>query len=150
MKLRIMLEQPALQGIELMPQKATPGSAGYDLVANIDHDVCIAPGETTLIPTGIRVEVGDDYAVFLYARSGLASKFGITMANCVGVVDSDYRGEVKCPLINLSQKEFIVTPGMRIAQMVVTRIERPEIEICDMLNDTSRSAGGFGSSGLSG
>lgn len=148
MKLRIKLADPALAHLAILPKKATPGAAGYDLVANIAEELLIMPGEIQLVPTGISVEIDMEYAIFLYARSGLASKHGIALANSVGVIDSDYRGEVKCPLINLSGADFIITPGMRIAQMVVSRVESPIIEICDMLNDTFRSGDGFGSSGI--
>lgn len=130
-----------------VPKRQTDGSAGYDLSACINGDIAIPVGEIRAIPTGISVEFGNNYALMIYARSGLASKYGITLANCVGVVDSDYRGEIKVPLINLGQEEFVVTEGMRIAQMVLTPIATPKLEIVEELGETERGAGGFGSTG---
>jgi len=149
MILKIKLTEPALPEIDVLPQKATSGSAGYDLVANISNECLIRPGEIKLIPSGICAEVENSrFAIFIYARSGLASKHGIALANGVGVIDSDYRGEIKCPMINLSSEEYTITPGMRIAQMVILGVEDPVIEVCDMLGVTTRSDGGFGSSGV--
>lgn len=132
----------------VVPERATPGSAGMDLSACIDNEIAIAPGEIRMIPTGIAVEPDTDKAALLiYPRSGLSSKHGITLANCVGVVDSDYRGEIKIPLINHGRETFCITSGMRIAQLVVTPILIPETEIVQELCETHRNAGGFGSTG---
>lgn len=132
----------------VIPQRATKGSAGLDLSACLESDVTIEPGEIKMIPTGISAAPdSENTALMIYPRSGLASKYGIALANCVGVVDSDYRGEIKVPLINNGKECFIVTNGMRIAQMIVTPVVMPEIIETDSLDDTERSDGGFGSTG---
>lgn len=131
----------------VIPQRATKGSAGYDLSACIDCDIIIAPGEIKMIPTGIAAACAENAALMIYPRSGLASKHGIALANCVGVVDSDYRGEIKVPLINHGKENFTVTHSMRIAQMVVTPVLLPEIEETETLDETTRNTGGFGSTG---
>ncbi|MGN1481984.1 dUTP diphosphatase [Porcipelethomonas sp.] len=132
----------------VLPGRATSGSAGMDLSACIDNDTVIAPGEIKLIPTGIAAAPDTDQcALLIYPRSGLASKHGISLANCVGVVDSDYRGEIKIPLINHSDKNFTVTNGMRIAQMIMTPVILPEISEVNELDETDRNSGGFGSTG---
>lgn len=132
----------------VIPECATSGSAGMDLSACIDSDVIIEPGEIRLIPTGIAAAPDtNECALMIYPRSGLASKFGIALANCVGVVDSDYRGEIKVPLINHGHKSFTVTHGMRIAQMIMTPVIIPEIQVTDKLDETERNSGGFGSTG---
>ena len=133
----------------VLPQRATPHSAGLDLAACLEAPVTIAPHATSLIPTGLAVQPSDPAcAMLIYPRSGLASRHGITLANAVGVVDSDYRGELCVPLHNLSTTPFTVEPGMRIAQLVVTPVLFPETAEADVLDDTLRGAGGFGSSGL--
>ena len=132
----------------VVPAQATAGSAGMDLSACLDNDVIIAPGEIKLIPTGLAAAPDTDQcALLIYPRSGLASKHGISLANCVDVVDSDYRGEIKIPLINNSHESFTVTNGMRIAQMIMTPVIIPRIEAADSLDETQRSSGGFGSTG---
>lgn len=132
----------------VVPAQATAGSAGMDLSACLDNDVIIAPGEIKLIPTGLAAAPDTDQcALLIYPRSGLASKHGISLVNCVGVVDSDYRGEIKIPLINNSHESFTVTNGMRIAQMIMTPVIIPRIEAADKLDETQRSSGGFGSTG---
>ena len=132
----------------IIPQRATKGSAGLDLSACIDNDIKIEPGEIKMIKTGISAAPdSENTALMIYPRSGLSSKYGIALANCVGVVDSDYRGEIKVPLINNGNERFFVTNGMRIAQIVVTPVLLPEIKITDSLDDTERSGGGFGSTG---
>lgn len=133
----------------VIPQRATPYSAGLDLAACLDAPITIAAGERALIPTGLCTAPDDNTAVLmLYARSGLAIKNGITMANGVGVVDADYRGEICIPLINLGSEPFTITHGMRIAQLVVSQVILPECEAADVLPDTQRGAGGFGSTGV--
>ena len=132
----------------VIPQQATRGSAGMDLSACIDEDIVIAPGEIRLIGTGIACAPDTDECVMLiYARSGLASKHGIAPVNCVGVVDSDYRGEIKVALINHGKDAFTVQNGMRIAQLVMSPVILPCIQEAEELDDTERSAGGFGSTG---
>lgn len=133
----------------IIPSRATAGSAGLDLCACLDAPVTLDVGEIKMIPIGITAQPdSDDIALLIYPRSGLSSKFGVSLANCVGVVDSDYRGAWFVPLINHGSKPFTVEHGMRIAQMIPTRILMPEIEVSDELSDTERGAGGFGSSGI--
>ena len=133
----------------VIPSRATPGSAGLDLCACLDAPVVIAPGEIIMIPIGLTAMTDeDDVALLIYPRSGLSSRYGVTLVNCVGVVDSDYRGAWQVPLINHGSQPFIVEHGMRIAQLVPTRILIPEIEISDTLTETDRGSGGFGSSGI--
>lgn len=132
----------------IIPKAATGGSAGMDLYACLDLDVVLKPGERALIPTGIAIALPDSsYVAYIYARSGLAIKNGITLSNCVGVVDSDYRGEIKVGLVNLSDKDYTVTSGDRIAQMVIAPVIIPEISEVVELDETERGAGGFGSTG---
>ena len=131
-----------------IPMRATEGSAGMDLYACIDEPVILAPHEIQLIPTGIAIALeSPDYVAYIYARSGLAIKHGIAPANCVGVIDSDYRGEVCVGLLNQTDSAFSVNPGERIAQMVISPVILPEIEEVDKLDETDRGAGGFGSTG---
>ena len=132
----------------VIPKAATMGSAGMDLYACLDGDITLKPNERVLIPTGIAIALESNaYVAYIYARSGLAIKNGITLSNCVGVVDSDYRGEVKVGLINLSDKDYTVVNGERIAQMVIAPIIIPEVSEVEELDETERNAGGFGSTG---
>lgn len=134
----------------VVPKAATGGSAGMDLHACLDSDVTIKSGERVLIPTGIAIALeSNSYVAYIYARSGLAIKNGITLANCVGVVDSDYRGEVKVGIINLSDSNYTVKNGDRIAQMVIAPVIMPQIEEVNELDHTERASGGFGSTGRS-
>lgn len=131
-----------------MPFYATSGSAGLDLSAAIDEPVVIEKGEICMIPTGIAISIPtSDYGAFIYARSGLACKHGICLANSVGVIDSDYRGEIKCALINLGQKSFTIEPGERIAQMVFMPVAQATLNEVENLDETERGSGGFGSTG---
>lgn len=133
----------------IIPSRATAGSAGLDIHACLDEPVNIKSGEIKMIPTGLTAEPDEpDVALFIYARSGLATKYGVTLANGVGVVDSDYRGAWFIPLINNGKNPFTVENGMRIAQLIPTRILIPEIEVSDTLSDTERGIKGFGSSGI--
>lgn len=144
----MILKIKKLREEAIVPQRATSGSAGLDLSACIDEDITLAPGEIKLIPTGLSAAPdNENCALMIYPRSGLASKHGIALANCVGVVDSDYRGEIKVALINHGKESFTVTNEMRIAQLVVTPILLPEIVVADELSETERNAGGFGSTG---
>ena len=131
------------------PKRATEGSAGMDLYACLDKATVIEPNTTAVIPTGIAIELESPrWVAYIYARSGLAIKSGIAPANCVGVVDSDYRGEVCVGLMNHGDAPFTVSPGDRIAQMVIAPVELPDIVEVDDLGDTDRGAGGFGSTGI--
>ena len=133
----------------VIPSRATSGSAGLDLCACLDAPVTIEAGEIKMIPLGITAEPDrEDIALLIYPRSGLSSKYGVSLANCVGVVDSDYRGAWFVPLINHGKEPFTVEHGMRIAQLIPTRILMPEIEVSDRLSETARGTGGFGSSGI--
>ena len=132
-----------------IPCRATAGAAGMDLYACLDAPVTIAPRERVMIPTGIAIALESPaYCAFLYARSGLAAKHGIAPANCVGVIDSDYRGEVCAVLYNSSDEPFTIADGERVAQLVVAPVDQPTVEVVDELSDTARGAGGFGSTGL--
>ena len=133
----------------IIPYRATQYSAGLDICACLNEPVTLEPDEIKMIPTGL-VAMTDcnDVALMIYPRSGLSSKYGVSLANCVGVVDSDYRGEWFIPLINHGKQNFTVEHGMRIAQLVTTKILFPEIEISDAVTATERGENGFGSSGL--
>ena len=132
----------------VIPQYATPGSAGMDLHACIQEPVVIEPGQRVKVPTGLAIALPDpDCAAFLFPRSGLGVGWGVTLPNCVGVVDSDYRGEVIVGLVNLSDTAYTVRPGDRIAQMVILPVAQAHIHVVDELDDTDRGAGGFGSTG---
>ena len=132
----------------VMPKRATEFSAGADLYACIDEPVTINPAELAKIPTGIAIELPQsDLAAFLFARSGLGVKHGITLSNSVGVVDSDYRGEICVGLCNVSDKPYTIQPSERIAQMVIMPVVLADFIQADELNETKRGEGGFGSSG---
>ena len=130
------------------PAYATPGSSGMDLYAAIEGPVTLKPLDRYAIPTGLVCEVPEGFEIQLRARSGLALKYGITLANGIGTVDSDYRGEIKVIVINLGQKSYTFNPGDRIAQLVVSSVVRPDIEVVEELTDTCRADGGFGSTGI--
>lgn len=131
-----------------LPSYETQGSAGMDLRASLKEPVVLEPGERSLIPTGLFIELPPGYEAQIRARSGLAVKYGLGLVNGVGTIDSDYRGEIKVPLINWGQEAFTVRDGDRIAQMVVARYERITWEPADELEDTQRGAGGFGHTGV--
>ncbi len=131
----------------ILPTYATEQSAGADLYACIDNDIIIEPGKTAFIDTGLAISVPCGNVALIYARSGLACKRGLAPANKVGVVDSDYRGEVKVALHNHSNEPYTVTAGERIAQMVITPYIKCDFEEADTLDDTDRGQGGFGSTG---
>lgn len=130
-----------------IPTYGTDYSAGADLYALAEQDIVIKAGETVLVHTGLSIEVPEGYAGLIYARSGLASKKGLAPANKVGVVDSDYRGEVMVALHNHSAVDQTVSCGERIAQLVIAPFLKAEFVLCDELNETKRGQGGFGSTG---
>ncbi|MDX1974808.1 MAG: dUTP diphosphatase [Rickettsiales bacterium] len=132
-----------------LPEYATELSAGVDLMAAIDAEVTLKPMERRLIETGIAIALPANYEAQIRPRSGLAFKHGISLVNTPGTIDADYRGELKVLLINLGQEPFVITRGMRIAQMVVAPVSRVSFEVAESLEDTERSAGGFGSTGTS-
>lgn len=130
-----------------LPQYATTGSSGMDVRASLDIPVKLQPLERTLVPTGLSVEIPAGYEIQVRPRSGLAIKHGITCLNSPGTIDSDYRGEIKIILINLSSEEQVINPGDRIAQMIIQKVEKAEFVQVEILNETERAAGGFGHTG---
>ena len=131
-----------------MPAYETIHSAGMDLRANLEKPITLKKLERALIPTGLFIELPEGHEAQIRPRSGLAAKKGITVLNSPGTIDADYRGEIKVIIVNLSNDDFIVENGERIAQMVIARHERIEWEESDILLETSRGAGGFGSTGI--
>lgn len=146
-KYRLQLNVKRLKNNISLPSYATDGSAGLDLTAGISEPMEFKPMERKLVPTGIIIELPEHYEAQIRPRSGLAIKHGMTLVNCVGTVDEDYRGEVCVPMINFSQETYTVNPGDRIAQMVVSPVEKVEIIEIQELTETERSSGGFGSTG---
>ncbi|MDE7127233.1 MAG: dUTP diphosphatase [Bacteroidales bacterium] len=129
------------------PEYATPLSAGLDLKANIGEPVTIQPLARVIVPTGLFIALPEGTEAPVRPRSCLASKYGVTVLNSPGTIDADYRGEVKVILVNLSNEPFIVNPGERIAQLVVARFEQVKWDEVDVLDETGRGEGGFGSTG---
>ena len=130
-----------------LPSYETVGSAGMDLKANTSEPIVLKPMERYLFPTGIYIQLPEGYEAQIRPRSGLAVKYGITVTNCIGTVDSDYTGEVGVSLINLSNENFVVHPGERIARMVVAKYEKVTWNEVAVLDETERGDGGFGSTG---
>lgn len=130
-----------------LPTHATAGSAGLDLRAALEEPVTLEPLDRALIPTGLYFAIPAGYEVQIRPRSGLAMKHGITVLNTPGTIDSDYRGEIRVALINLSREPFTIEPGERICQMVLTRYEQVEWVEAEQLDDTDRGEGGFGHTG---
>ena len=130
-----------------LPAYATELSAGMDLRADLESPITLGPLERALVPTGLYIALPAGYEAQVRPRSGLAAKHGITVLNTPGTIDADYRGEIKVILVNLSSTPFEIVPGERIAQMVVARHERVEWDEVDVLDETARGAGGFGSTG---
>ena len=130
-----------------LPEYATIQSAGVDLRANLDEPIVLKPMERRLVPTGLFISLPEGYEAQVRPRSGLAAKKGITVLNSPGTIDADYRGEIKVILVNLSQEPFLVEDGERIAQMVVARHEQIQWEQVEVLDETDRGEGGFGSTG---
>ncbi len=130
-----------------VPAYETSGSAGMDLKAILDEPIVLNPGERMLVPTGLYIELPVGYEAQVRARSGLAIKHGITLINAIGTIDSDYRGELKVPLVNLGQEPFEIKNGERIAQMVVAKYEQVQWKVVDELSETERGEGGFGHTG---
>lgn len=142
--------EPIVIGIDSAPESvpvyASAGAAGADLRAALAESLVLKPGERALIPTGVRLAIPADCEGQVRPRSGLAVRSGLTVLNSPGTIDSDYRGEIKVPLINLGQEAVLVEPGMRIAQLVIARVLQARF-IPQPLGDTQRGAGGFGSTG---
>lgn len=135
-------------GRQQLPAYATPQSAGMDLRADIDAPVVLKPMQRQIIPTGLRIALPEGYEAQVRPRSGLALKHGITVLNSPGTIDSDYRGDIGVLLVNLSDKDFVVEPGERIAQMVVARHEKCSLEQVEQLDETERGEGGYGHTGV--
>ena len=131
-----------------LPSIATPGSAGLDLKANLDQDICIKPLERVAIPTGLFISIPLGYEGQIRSRSGLSFKHGIIVINAPGTIDSDYRGELKILLINLSNEDYIVHDGDRVAQLVISSYAVPKWNLVDDLDKSQRADNGFGSTGL--
>ena len=131
-----------------MPTYSTEYSSGLDLRANLDNDLVIKPLQRVLVPTGLFIELTEGYEAQIRPRSGLAIKYGITVLNTPGTIDTDYRGEIKIILINLSNEDFTIHHGDKIAQMVLAKFEKADLKIVDTLSETVRSDGGFGHSGI--
>ena len=148
MELKIKALSPKI-GTEIpLPKFATGGAACMDLCACIDAPVTLEAGARALIPTGIAIALPSaDYVALVFARSGLGIKQGVCLSNGVGVIDSDYRGEIGVGLVNLGQSAYTVQPGDRIAQLMVTPVVQPTVVQVSALDDTDRGAGGFGSTG---
>jgi len=136
------------EGKQELPKYATPLSAGMDLRANIDEPITLKPMQRRIIPTGLRIALPPGYEAQVRPRSGLALKHGITVLNSPGTIDADYRGELGVLLVNLSNEDFTITAGERIAQMVVARHEQGEFVLVDELDATQRGDGGYGHTGV--
>lgn len=132
---------------KFVPEYKTEGAAGMDLCAAITEPITLKPLERYLIPTGLKIELEHGYEAQIRPRSGLSIKHGISLINCVGTVDEDYRGEVCVGVVNLSNEEYTIQPDERIAQMVIAHVEQAKIEVVTELSETARGEGGFGSTG---
>lgn len=130
-----------------LPEYQTQGAAGMDLCAAIESPILLKPFERKLIPTGIKIELEHGFEAQVRPRSGISIKHGISLVNCVGTIDEDYRGEVCVPVINLSTEEYTIQPNERIAQMIIAKVEKAKIVVVESLSQTERAAGGFGSTG---
>ena len=132
---------------KFVPEYKTEGAAGMDLYAAITEPLTLKPLERTLVPTGLKIELEHGYEAQIRPRSGLSIKHGITLINCVGTIDEDYRGEVCIPVVNLSNETYTIEPDERIAQMIISCVEQAQIEVTTELTITARGTGGFGSTG---
>lgn len=141
-KIKVINKSP-----NVLPSYQTPGSAGMDLMANLEQPMVLNPGETVLVPTGLFMELPIDKEAQIRPRSGLAFKHGITVLNSPGTIDSDYRGEVKVLLINHGKEAFEIKNGERIAQMVIASVHQISWELEETLSETERGAGGYGHTG---
>lgn len=136
------------RGHQPLPTYATPQSVGLDLRANLETPIVLRPMERRLIPTGLHIALPDGYEAQVRPRSGLALKHGLTVLNAPGTIDADYRGEIGVVLINLSQEDFTVNDGERIAQLVVARYEQVDFTLAETLDKTERGEGGYGHTGV--
>jgi len=148
MELKIKAVSPKIGREIPVPHFATAGAAAMDLRACVDEPVTLAPGQRTLVPTGIAIALPDaEHVALVFARSGLGIKKGVCLSNGVGVIDSDYRGEIGVGLVNLSDETYTVQPGDRIAQLMVVPVVQPTVVLAEELDETDRGSGGFGSTG---
>lgn len=148
MELKIKPLSPKIGAEIPFPAYATAGSAGMDLRACLDAPLTLKPGDRVGVPTGFAIALpGPEWVAYIFARSGLGIKNGITLPNCVGVIDSDYRGEIIVALTNLSDTPYTIQPGDRVAQLVISPVVQAQISLVDELDETDRGAGGFGSTG---
>ena len=136
------------RGHQQLPAYATPQSAGMDLRANLSEPITLHPMERRLIPTGLHIALPEGYEAQVRPRSGLALKHGLTVLNTPGTIDADYRGEIGVVLINLSQEDFVINDGERIAQMVIARHEQGDLVVVEELDQTERGEGGYGHTGV--
>ena len=147
--LKVKILNPLIGSAIPLPEYSTPGSAGLDLRACIEEEFLLQPQECQLIPLGFSIYIEDpSLAALVIPRSGLGSKHGIVMGNLVGLIDSDYQGELKVPLWNRSRDEFLVKPGDRIAQMILVPIKQATLSVVEDFSESARGAKGFGSSGV--
>ncbi len=147
-KVALKILDPRLGTHFPLPRYATEGSAGLDLIACLDEKLSVAPGDAHLIPTGIAIHIGDEgLAAVLLPRSGLGHKHGIVLGNLVGLIDSDYQGQIFVSVWNRGRMPFTVEPGDRIAQMVFVPVVKPEFVLVEQFETSARGAGGFGHSG---
>lgn len=142
-----ILKIKRLSNNRFVPEYKTEGAAGMDLCAAITEPVTLKPLERALIPTGLKIELEHGYEAQIRPRSGLSIKHGITLINCVGTIDEDYRGEVCIPVVNLSNETYTIQPDERVAQMIIAKVEQADVEVVEELTATVRGAGGFGSTG---
>ncbi len=142
-----ILKIKRLENNRILPEYKTDGAAGMDLCAAISEPVELKPLERKLIPTGLKIELEHGYEAQIRPRSGLSIKHGITLINCVGTIDEDYRGEVCVPVVNISNETYTIQPDERIAQMIIARVEQAKLEVVTELTETARGVGGFGSTG---
>lgn len=144
---KINLKLQKLDENVTVPSYQTQGAAGMDLCAFLKEPVTLKSLERKLIPTGLKMELPHGYEAQVRPRSGMSIKHGITLINCVGTIDEDYRGELCVPVVNLSTEEFTINNGDRIAQMIISPVTKADIEVVTELSDTQRGEGGFGSTG---
>jgi dUTP pyrophosphatase len=148
MKIELKILDPRIGGEIPLPAHATPGSAGMDLRACVDGALTLEPGDTRLIPTGIAIHIAEPgLAAMILPRSGLGHKHGIVLGNLVGLIDSDYQGQLFVSCWNRGRESFVVQPGERIAQLVIVPVVQAEFEVVESFEESHRGEGGFGSSG---
>ncbi len=144
---KTILKIERLEHNKHLPEYKSNGAAGMDICAAIDSPITLKPLERRLIPTGIKIELESGFEAQIRPRSGLSIKHGISLINCVGTIDEDYRGEVCIPIVNLSNEEYTIQPQERIAQMVIQEVQHAQIEVVTKVSETTRGEGGFGSTG---